>query len=135
MLDGVFNHLSSDSPFFDRYHHYATVGACESTSSPFRAWFLFTEVGQGNGTCAGKGGSSSASYSGWFGFDSIPVIDKSATNTSVWKYFLTGSDAIARRWLQAGAAGWRMDVAGDASFRPVTGRRSARSSGPRGPTR
>ncbi len=30
MLDGVFNHLSSDSPFFDRYHHYAAAGACES---------------------------------------------------------------------------------------------------------
>ena len=23
VLDGVFNHMSSDSPFFDRYHHYA----------------------------------------------------------------------------------------------------------------
>ena len=57
VLDGVFNHLSSDSPFFDRYHHYATVGACESTSSPFRSWFSFHEVGQGNGTCAGTGGS------------------------------------------------------------------------------
>ena len=30
ILDGVFNHMSSDSPLFDRYHHYATVGACES---------------------------------------------------------------------------------------------------------
>ena len=30
ILDGVFNHLSSDSPFFDRYHHYAEVGACEA---------------------------------------------------------------------------------------------------------
>ena len=76
ILDGVFNHVFSDSPFFDRYHHYATVGACESTSSPFRSWFMFHEVGQGNGTCAGAGGSTSASYEGWFGFDSIPVINK-----------------------------------------------------------
>ncbi len=31
VLDGVFNHMSSDSPLFDRYHHYPTVvGACES---------------------------------------------------------------------------------------------------------
>ncbi len=29
VLDGVFNHMSSDSPFFDRYHHYPTLGACE----------------------------------------------------------------------------------------------------------
>ncbi|MGE0819853.1 MAG: alpha-amylase family glycosyl hydrolase [Candidatus Nanopelagicales bacterium] len=116
VLDGVFNHLSSDSPFFDRYHHYSTVGACESTSSPFRSWFFFQEVGQGNGECAGAGGSTSATYSGWFNFDSIPVIDKAAANSSVWKYFLTGSDAVAKRWLREGAAGWRMDVAGDPSF-------------------
>jgi glycosidase len=116
VLDGVFNHLSSDSPIFDRYHHYPTVGACESTSSPFRGWFVFREVGQGNGTCAGTGGDTSAAYEGWFGFDSIPVIDKSASNTDVWSYFLTGSDAIAKRWLREGAAAWRMDVSGDASF-------------------
>ncbi len=116
VLDGVFNHLSSDSPFFDRYHHFPTVGACESTTSPFRSWFSFSEVGEGNGTCAGVGGPTSATYSGWFGFDSIPVIDKSAANADVWRYFLTGADAIAKRWLAAGASGWRMDVAGDASF-------------------
>ena len=118
VLDGVFNHLSSDSPIFDRYHHYASVGACESVSSPFRGWFVFREVGQGKGTCAGTDGDTSAAYDGWFGFDSIPVIDKSASNTSVWSYFLTGSDAIAKRWLRQGAAGWRMDVSGDASFPP-----------------
>ena len=36
----------SDSPFFDRYHHYSTVGACESTSSPYRSWFTFHDVGR-----------------------------------------------------------------------------------------
>jgi glycosidase len=116
VLDGVFNHLSSDSPIFDRYGHYSTVGACESTSSPFRSWFIFHDVAAGTGTCAGAGGAKSATYDGWFGFDSIPVIDKSQANTSVWSYFLTGSDAIATRWLKLGASGWRLDVAGDASF-------------------
>ena len=42
ILDGVFNHASSDSLYFDRYHRYASVGACESTSSPWRDWFQFT---------------------------------------------------------------------------------------------
>ena len=117
VLDGVFNHLSSDSPFFDRYHHYPTDGACESATSPFRTWFSFHDVTPGTGTCvAGDGTPNAATYDGWFGFDSIPVIDKSASNTAVWDYFLTGSDAIATRWLTAGAAGWRMDVSGDASF-------------------
>ena len=43
ILDGVFNHVSSDSPYFDRYHHYADVGACESVSSPYRSWFYFQD--------------------------------------------------------------------------------------------
>ena len=32
VLDGVFNHMSSDSPFFDRYHHYADAWARASAS-------------------------------------------------------------------------------------------------------
>ena len=114
ILDGVFNHMSSDSPLFDRYHHYATVGACESTTSPYRAWFVFTEVGAGNGKCAGANGPLSATYEGWFGFDSIPVLAKSQAD--VQAYFLTAPNSIAKRWLQAGASGWRMDVSGDPSF-------------------
>ena len=33
ILDGVFNHISSDSPLFDRYHNFSSVGACESLTS------------------------------------------------------------------------------------------------------
>ena len=33
ILDGVFNHASSDSLYFDRYHRYPTDGACESLTS------------------------------------------------------------------------------------------------------
>lgn len=112
ILDGVFNHLSSDSPIFDRYGHYPTVGACESTDSSYRAWFTFTP--QSGGACAGPDGPNTMTYAGWFGFDSIPVLDK--TNPDVQAYFLTADDAIATRWLEAGAGGWRLDVSGDASF-------------------
>ena len=114
ILDGVYNHMSSDSPLFDRYHHYATVGACESTSSAYRSWFTFHDVAAGTGTCAGSAGPLSATYDGWFGFDSIPVLTKS--QAAVQAYFLTAPDSIAKRWLQAGASGWRLDVSGDASF-------------------
>lgn len=114
ILDGVFNHMSSDSPLFDRYHHYAAVGACESVSSAYRSWFVFHEVGAGNGDCAGAGGPDSATYDGWFGFDSIPVLVK--TQAAVQHYFLTSSDSVAKHWINAGASGWRLDVAGDPSF-------------------
>ena len=114
ILDGVFNHMSSDSPLFDRYGHYATVGACESVSSPYRTWFVFTNVAAGTGTCAGPAGPRSATYEGWFGFDSIPVLAKS--QAAIQTSFLTAPDSIAKRWLRAGASGWRMDVSGDPSF-------------------
>ena len=112
ILDGVFNHMSSDSPFFDRYGHYPTVGACESTGSPWRAWFDF--FAQAGGPCVGPDGPNTMGYSSWFGFDSIPVIDK--TLPAVQEYFLTAPDSIARLWLERGAQGWRMDVSGDPSF-------------------
>ncbi|RPJ00100.1 MAG: hypothetical protein EHM39_05380, partial [Chloroflexi bacterium] len=41
ILDGVFNHMSSDSPAFDRYGRYDEQGACESLDSPHRLWFFF----------------------------------------------------------------------------------------------
>ncbi|HET9344802.1 MAG TPA: alpha-amylase family glycosyl hydrolase, partial [Candidatus Limnocylindrales bacterium] len=100
---------------FDRYHHYPTVGACESATSPYRAWFTFRDVPAGTGTCVSSTGVADAAlYEGWFGFDSIPVLTKSLPE--VQAYFLTAPDSIAKRWLAAGASGWRMDVSGDASF-------------------
>ncbi len=115
VLDGVFNHLSSDSPFFDRYHHYPEVGACESLDSPYRDWFYFHDVPAGTGTCVGSSGvENSATYDGWFGFDSIPVINKSLPE--VQEYFLTGPNSVSKYWLNQGAAAWRMDVMGDSSF-------------------
>ena len=105
ILDGVFNHMSSDSPFFDRYHHYQQSGACESTTSQWRSWFVF---GNNHVPCA------SGDYTGWFGFDTIPVLQKS--NPAVQSYFITGSDSVAKHWLKAGSNGWRLDVMGDPSF-------------------
>jgi glycosidase/fibronectin type 3 domain-containing protein len=108
ILDGVFNHMSSDSPFFDRYHHYATTGACEALDSQYRSWFQFTDS---NVPCG------AGDYTGWAGFDSIPVLNKS--NPGVIDYFLSGSDSVAKHWLRAGADGWRLDVMGDPSFPPA----------------
>lgn len=116
VLDGVFNHLSSDSVFFDRYHHYAESGACESAASAFRAWFTFRPPsGSEPAPCVpSTPGGNDTYYNGWFGFDSIPVINKSLP--AVQNYFVTGPNSISKWWLRQGASGWRLDVMGDASF-------------------
>ena len=101
ILDGVFNHTSSDSLFFDRYHHFSQTGACESASSQWRLWFSF----HNNHVPCG-----SSDYDGWFGFDSLPVLSKSRAD--VQSYFVN----VAKYWLQQGASGWRFDVSGDPSF-------------------
>ncbi|HSQ16343.1 MAG TPA: alpha-amylase family glycosyl hydrolase, partial [Anaerolineales bacterium] len=114
IVDGVFNHMSSDSPIFDRYHHYPQLGACESLDSPYRSWFYFHDVPVGTGNCVGTAGPFSANYDSWFGFDSIPALNKS--NPEVQAYFLTDENSVSRYWLDQGASGWRLDVMGDASF-------------------
>ena len=113
VLDGVFNHVSSDSPYFDRYHHYASVGACESVSSPYRSWFTFHD--QANGPCAGPNGPNTTTYDGWFGFDSIPVLNKNVQGVRDLVY-AQGNNSAGPYWLNQGADGWRLDVMGDGSF-------------------
>lgn len=116
ILDGVYNHMSSDSPRFDRYHHYPMTGACESATSPTRGWFDFrAPTGNEPASCAPSTvGGNDTYYDGWFGFDSIPVIKKS--NPLVQRYFISDTTSVSRYWLDQGAASWRLDVMGDASF-------------------
>ena len=117
ILDGVFNHMSSDSPNFDRYNHYAgTNGACESTGSVWRGWFVFRTPGSSEPvSCRPTSPSRNDTYyEGWAGFDSIPVFKKDSA--ALQSYFLSEPDSVTKFWLKNGAAGWRMDVMGDASF-------------------
>jgi glycosidase len=112
VLDGVFNHVSSDSPYFDRYGHFATLGACESTASPYRSWFTFTPLV--GGPCAGPDGPHTMDYARWSNVASLPVLNKRDAGVRALLY--EGPNAIARTWLRAGAAGWRLDAMTDPSF-------------------
>jgi glycosidase len=113
ILDGVFNHVSSDSTYFDRYHHFSSVGACESVNSPYRSWFYFQD--QAGGPCAGPNGPNTMNYTGWFGFDSLPVMNKNIQAVRDLIY-AQGNNSVAPSWLHQGADGWRLDVMGDGSF-------------------
>ncbi|HET9495100.1 MAG TPA: alpha-amylase family glycosyl hydrolase [Chloroflexia bacterium] len=113
ILDGVFNHVSSDSKYFDRYGHFTTLGACESVDSPYRSWFYFTP--QAGGPCVDDNGqANSATYAAWFGFDSLPVLNKNLQE--VKDLFYAAPNNVTEYWLDRGASGWRLDVMGDSSF-------------------
>lgn len=101
ILDGVFNHTSSDSLYFDRYHRYAGDGACESTSSTYRPWFVFLNPNTPCGT---------GDYAGWFGYDSLAVLTDN--NAAVRDYiYRTSGNNVVQHWYDEGAGGWRFDVA------------------------
>lgn len=107
VLDGVFNHSSSDSVYFDRYARHPGISACESEISAQRPWYYFMPAAKpGDGACAGD-----ANYESWFGYDSLPKLN--ATNPAVRDLIFAGGPAsVARYWLQW-ADGWRLDVGGD----------------------
>lgn len=108
LLDGVFNHVSSDSPWFDRGGRFPEVGACESADSPYRAWFTFRppKPGEPSPCAPSRPGGDDTYYAGWFGFDTIPELVELGEVTDLF----VGPDGVARRWVAAGTAGWRLDV-------------------------
>lgn len=111
ILDGVFNHISSDSPIFDRYNRFPDVdGACESVESEYRDWFFFQPARGAQPTpCTGEDGD--LYYVSWFGFDTIPKINSGLIPPRL--FFFLGEDSVARTWGREGIGGWRLDVAGD----------------------
>jgi len=137
ILDGVFNHTSSDSVFFDRYAKWdssgaATTpgsndqsGACESTTSPYRPWYTIsanpTSPGNdpldrcnntNNSTYTPGTGTWTDQYTSWWGYGTLPKLNSNLT--AVRNYFYaSGSNAIGPYWIGQGAKGWRFDVGDD----------------------
>lgn len=132
VLDGVFNHVSADSVYFDLYGRWDSSGAlvspegpgswdgsgaCESAASPYRDWFTFpathapgqTEEGE-TVLCAADGGGTT-SYESWGTYFHIPKL--AAERQSVRDLVYARPDSAAVQWLQAGAKGWRLDVSGE----------------------
>lgn len=111
ILDGVFNHLSSDSAFFDRYGRYEEDGACESLESPYRNWFFFVPPkGEQPSPCADNP-QGATYYVSWAGYDSIPKLN--SDNAGVRLYVYLGRNSVVATWGREGIGGWRLDVGGD----------------------
>ena len=115
ILDGVFNHVSSDSIYFDRYGNFEEVGACESHTSPYRDWFYFTDVPAGTGPCVGSDGTpGGADYESWWGYDSLPKLNSAnpEVRALVWECDTNCLETVAGYYMQY-ADGWRLDVGAD----------------------
>ena len=95
MLDGVFNHTGYVSRYFNGDGFYPEKGAIQSWDSPYRPWFSFIQWPQ--------------KYESWWGIYSLPAVNEN--NPSYREFIFAGEDSVVRRWLRAGADGWRLDVA------------------------
>ena len=109
LLDGVFNHTGAISRYFGGDDSYAELGARQSERSPYRSWFHFTRWPD--------------EYESWWGIATLPQVNES--DPSYTRYMLDGPDSIVRRWLRAGADGWRLDVADELPDEFISRLRSA----------
>lgn len=94
ILDGVFSHTGCDSKYFNMYSHYNSVGAYNSTESPYYSWYKFTDYPN--------------DYKSWWGIKLLPEVQE---ENESYRNYICGENGILRRWLRAGAGGWRLDVA------------------------
>lgn len=95
MLDGVFNHQGFVSRYFNGDGSYPGLGAHQSKESPYYQWYNFSHWPD--------------HYDSWWGIYSLPAVNES--EPSYVDYIIERPDSIIRRWLEAGADGWRLDVA------------------------
>ncbi len=95
ILDGVFNHTGFVSRYFNGDGFYPTEGAYQSQESPYYSWFQFKQWPD--------------EYESWWGIYSLPAVQEN--DPGYRRFIFGGEDAVVRRWLRAGADGWRLDVA------------------------
>ncbi len=94
ILDGVFNHTGSNSLYFNKDGQYPGIGAYQSKDSPYYNWYSFTEFPD--------------KYESWWGMKTLPSVNEQCQEYQ--DYIINNEDSVIKRWLRAGASGWRLDV-------------------------
>lgn len=103
VIDGVFNHCSSDHKWFDREGRNKDVhGAYGYPDSPYHHRFLFE-----NSECT--------EYEAWWGVPTLPKLNYEDDDSLVDDIL-----GVAGKWISApyNADGWRLDVAADLGHSP-----------------
>lgn len=95
ILDGVYSHTGADSRYFNKNGTYDSVGAYQSTKSPFYSWYSFSEHPD--------------KYDSWWGFDTLPNVNE--LDEGFLEYIAKDKDSVIKKWLRRGAQGFRLDVA------------------------
>ena len=95
ILDGVYSHTGSNSPYFNREGQFDSVGAYNSTESPYYSWYTFYNWPD--------------SYNSWWNFDTLPTVNK--MDPAFINYIIEDEDSVVAHWLKLGADGFRLDVA------------------------
>ncbi len=99
ILDGVFNHTGADSVYFNKFGKYTSIGAYQSTSSPYYDWFMFDNY--------------PTEYKSWWGVMDLPTVNKE--NESFRNYIISDEDSVIKKWTNKKIGGWRLDVADELS--------------------
>ncbi len=94
ILDGVFSHTGDDSIYFNKEKRYDSLGAYNSKESPYYSWYKFDEYPD--------------KYKSWWGFETLPEIEEENED---YRRYICAENGIIAKWLNAGADGFRLDVA------------------------
>lgn len=94
MLDGVFSHVGRDSKYFNMYRRYEGDGAYNSKDSKYYNWFKFNKWPD--------------DYVAWWGIKLLPEIKE---DNEDYLDYICSENGVARKWIEAGISGWRLDVA------------------------
>jgi len=108
MLDGVFNHTGDDSLYFNRRGTYPSLGAYQSTASPYYSWYSFEHYPD--------------RYACWWGVKILPKVN---CDQPSYADYMLGENGIVEKYMKLGVAGFRLDVADELSDHFLTRLRSA----------
>ncbi|MDI3508975.1 MAG: cyclomaltodextrinase / maltogenic alpha-amylase / neopullulanase [Clostridiales bacterium] len=95
ILDGVFSHTGADSIYFNKFGRYDSIGAYQSKESPYYSWYRFTQYPY--------------EYECWWNIKNLPNVNELAP--SYQNFIIYDGDSVLKHWMNAGAYGWRLDVA------------------------
>ena len=108
MLDGVFNHMGNNSPYFK--------DAIKNPNSPYRDWYFIDERYEHGYRC-------------WYNSKTLPELN--LENPELQQLLWKDPNSVVQTYIKDGIDGWRLDVAYDLGFNYIEQiRNSARLANP-----